>query len=127
MRWIKFLKLTTSTASTSFTATDTRLLLKTNRGPHILAFASKADGEAFLRWKPAPASVDTLGDILRINPDFPTKGRALYFPSREAMQLFANDPATFPTEKYLFEFVREEAPPVQPQAEDDPRQRKFEV
>lgn len=76
--------------------------IKTNSGGHFIAFASLADGQAFLRYKQSPCALNTLEEILRLNPSaFPTEFSVLYLPTREAIQNFATAPETFPTREYL--------------------------
>jgi hypothetical protein len=82
--------------------------IKTNRGLYFVAFASIADGQAFLRWQQVPWMLGTLDEILRLNPAaFPREFSALYLPTRQAIEMFAADPKGFPTDEYLVKLKHE--------------------
>jgi len=76
--------------------------IKTQSGDYFFAFESLDDGQVFLRWKQSPCSLNTLDEILRLNPTaFPQKFRVLTFSTREAIEMFTADPLGFPVEKHL--------------------------
>ena len=78
------------------------VVFKTNRGDRFVAFGSLEDGGAFLRWKQAPCTLGTRDEILTLNPRaFPREFSVLHLATRQAIDMFANDPKHFPTEEFL--------------------------
>jgi hypothetical protein len=76
--------------------------IKTKNGGRFIAFASLADGQAFLRYKQSPCALNTLEEILRLNPSaFPPEFSVLFLPTREVIQNFATTPETFPAGEHL--------------------------
>ena len=96
--------------------------VKTNQGHHFIAFVSLVDGQAFLRSKQVSCSLDVMDEILRLNPEaFSLESKALYLPTRGAIEMFIADPKNFPTGEYLVPLNRLRAIPnsmQRPSAED---------
>jgi hypothetical protein len=94
--------------------------LKTNRGPHFVAFESPEHGLVYLEWQQAPCTLGTLDQILALNPQaFPKDFIVLYLPSRQTIELLVSNPEHFPTDEHLVT-VRRAVPP----ATDLPRSSK---
>jgi hypothetical protein len=92
------------------------VVFKTNRGARFVAFGSLEDGRAFLRWKQAPCTLDTLDEILKLNPRaFPPEFSVIHLSTRQAIDMFANDPKGFPTEEFLV-MLRHDVVPSEPPA-----------
>jgi hypothetical protein len=78
------------------------VLIKTSKGGRFIAFKSLSDGQVFLRHKQVHCALDTLDEILRLNPSaFSRDCSALLLPTREAIEQFITNPKTFPTDEYL--------------------------
>jgi hypothetical protein len=91
--------------------------IKTNHGPHFVAFASLADGRKYLQRQPATYSFGTLEEILKLNPGaLPRQFRALYLDSPKTVEQFVNDPEYFPANQHLVTLSHEAAPPAAPPA-----------
>jgi hypothetical protein len=104
--------------------------IKTNRGAYPLGFASKEDGERFLRSKNTPASLGTIEEILQLRRAHSNVARIeatiFYLPSREAIEQFAQDPTNFPTGNFLTKVTcLEKIPPLSPLKDETQNEFKF--
>jgi hypothetical protein len=102
------------------------LMVKTNRGVCAIAFASQADGLAFLGAGLPGAQSDTVEEILAINPQaFPPSLRLLHLATKELIDAFKRDPQSFPTEQHLITVRLPASSQTKPASPPDAQQNEF--
>lgn len=88
------------------------VVVKTNRGSRYVAFKYFEEGQAYLKWKRLACTLNTLDEILQLNPRaFPKRLGVLFLPSREAIDLLTSDPQRFPTDEYTVTLMHDVPPP----------------
>jgi hypothetical protein len=102
------------------------LILRTDRGACAVAFASPADGLAFLGASLPGAQLNTAEEILVLNPQaFPPSLRLLHLATMELIKEFKRDPQSFPTEQHLIPVRMPSSSQKKPVSPPDTKQNEF--